>query len=162
MGYGYDLVTLGLPEVAVDPLVRSLKLNPDFDVAHKLLGDYYREQGDFDTAITHFRAAVQINPQQQLLAANALAVMLVTHPDPASRNAAEAVDLARYVHEALQAQGQPSPQVLFTLADAYAESGQRELAIQTIQAAMHLAQATGQLQFSRQLEVRFRQYQQLP
>jgi tetratricopeptide (TPR) repeat protein len=162
MGYGYDLVTLGLPQMAVDPLVRSLQLNPDFDVAHKLLGDYYREQGDFDTAITHFRAAVQINPQQQLLAANALAVMLVTHPDPASRNAAEAVKLAKHVHQALQAQGQPSPQVLYTLADAYAESGQRELAIQTIQVAMRLAQDTGQLQFSQQLEVRFRQYQQMP
>ena len=162
MGYGYDLVTLGLPGMAVGPLVRSLQLNPGFDVAHKLLGDYYREQGDFDTAITHFRAAVQINPQQQLLAANALAVMLVTHPDPDSRNAAEAVELAKYVHQALQAQGQPSPQVLFTLADAYAESGQRELAIETIQEAMRLAQATGQLQFSRQLEARFRQYQQLP
>ena len=161
MKFSFDLKTLGLQEAAVRPLKQALQLNRNIDVAHTLLGDYYREQGDQDAAIGHYRSAVKINPED-LLASNSLSVMLVTHPDPTKRNGAEAVRLAEHVHRSLQAKGQASPQVLDTLAAAYAEGGDFEKARQTIEEAIQLAQSMGQVQFSQQLQVRRRQYERMP
>ena len=86
---------------------------------------------------------------------------MITHPDPAKRNGLEAVQLALRVHASLQAQGQASPQVLTTLADAYALCGQWELASQTIAEAIRLAQSVGQVEFSQQLQGRLQQYQRM-
>lgn len=157
MGFGFDLNTLGMQDAAVEPLQRALQLNPDLDVAHRLLGDYYRDRGDLDLAIGHYRSVVQIN-SADLLACNSLALMLISHPDPGKRNGPEAVKLATHVHQSLQAMGQASPQVLDTLAAAYAECGQFELARQTIEEAIRMAQSMGQLQFSRQLQLSLERY----
>ena len=123
--------------------------------------DAMLDKGDLDGAITHFRNAIRIDAQQTAIAANSLAVILITHPDPAKRNGPEAVQLALRVHASLQAQGQASPQVLTTLADAYALCGQWEMASQTIAEAIRLAQSMGQVEFSQQLQGRLQQYQRM-
>ena len=161
IGFGYDLNQLGLADEAARVWQQAEKLNPQNAKLQEFLGSYFQEQGDLDKAITHFRKAVQIDAEQTAMAANSLAVILITHPDPSKRNGPEAVQLALSVHESLQTQGQPSPQVLTTLADAYALCGQWELASQTIAEAMRLAQIMGQVEFSQQLQGRLEQYRRM-
>ena len=161
IGFGYDLNRLGLPEEAAKLWQQGEKLHPQNAKLQEFLGSYYQQRGDLDGAITHFRNAIRIDAQQTAIAANSLAVILVTHPDPAKRNGPEAVQLALSVHASLQAQGQASPQVLTTLADAYALCGQWEMASQTIAEAIRLAQSMGQVEFSQQLQSRLQQYQRM-
>ena len=158
IGFGYDLNQLGLPDEAARVWQQAEKRNPQNAKLQEFLGSYYQQRGDLDEAITHFRNAIRIDVQQTAVAANSLAVILITHPDPSNRNGPEAVQLALSVHESLQAQGQPSPQVLTTLADAYALCGQWELASQTFGEAIRLAQSMGQVEFSQQLQGRLEQY----
>jgi tetratricopeptide (TPR) repeat protein len=59
---GAYLTILGRHEEASTPLQRYLELAPNEPNAHNLMGDLYREMGQFDTAITYFEQALQLEP----------------------------------------------------------------------------------------------------
>ncbi len=162
IGFGYDLNQLGLPDEAARVWQQAEKLDPQNAKLQEFLGSYFQEQGDLDQAITHFRNAVQTDVTQTMVAANSLAVILITHPDPSKRNGPEAVQLALTVHELLQSRGESSPQVLTTLAEAYTLCGQWEKASETLTEAIRLAQSMGQLEFSQQLQGRLEKYRRMP
>ena len=162
IGFGYDLNQLGLPDEAARVWQQAEKLDPQNAKLQEFLGSYFQEQGDLDQAITHFRNAVQTDVTQTMVAANSLAVILITHPDPSKRNGPEAVQLALTVHELLQSRGESNPQVLTTLAEAYTLCGQWEKASETLTEAIRLAQSMGQLEFSQQLQGRLEKYRRMP
>ena len=163
IGFGYDLNQLGLPNEAGKVWQQAEKLNPQNAKLQEFLGSYFKEQGELDQAITHFRKAIRIDAQQTAVAVNSLAEILITHPDPSKRNGPEAVQLLLSVHESLRGQENVrlSPQGLNTLAKAYALSGEWEMASQTLAEAIRLAQSMGQVEFSQQLQGRLEQYRQM-
>ena len=90
-------------------------------------------------AIVQYREGIRLDPNSPA-GLNNLAWILVTQPDAALRNGAEAVELASRACE-LTAFGQPV--FLGTLAAAYAEAGQSDKAVETAQKASALAASLG-------------------
>ena len=98
-------------------------------------------------AVGPLREAVRLEPEALRLL-NDLAWILATHPDPAVRDAAEAIELAR---RAARLTRQRDPQVLDTLAAGYAAAGRLGEAIATAQRAVGLA--PGDADLSARLEL---------
>lgn len=89
-------------------------------------------QGEAAATVEHFREALQIQPDM-LPAANNLAWILATWPEPAQRNGDDAVRLAEKMCHALDP---PSPSMLSTLAASYAEAGRYAEAVSTLEKAL--------------------------
>jgi tetratricopeptide (TPR) repeat protein len=101
-----------------------------------------------------YRHALRLKPDWPA-AANDLAWLLSTHRDPEVRNAKKAVQLAERVAQSL---GERVPQILDTLAAAYASAGQFEKAVQTAERAIRLATETNQQDVAEQIGQRLRSY----
>ena len=106
--------------------------------------------------MAEFREAVRLNPDLAVVKNN-LAWLLATHPDAAVRNGSEAVRLAKNLARATSFNQHA---VLDTLAAAYAEMGEFELAVQTIRKAIELARSSGQTEVAAEMEERLRLYQE--
>ena len=99
------------------------------------------EQGKpFETALQYCRQALNQNPDNPLLL-NQLAWMLATAPQPEWRNGQEAVQLA---NRAVAVTDRRWPPFIETLAAAYAETGQFQIAAQVSQTAYLLATLANQ------------------
>lgn len=90
-------------------------------------------------AVERYRIAVRIEPGDPSHANN-LAWLLATHPDPAVRDGAEALRLAK---QALAQKGRPEPEILDTLAAAQAELGRFAIAVSTAERAVDEARRRG-------------------
>jgi tetratricopeptide (TPR) repeat protein len=90
-------------------------------------------------AITEYRVVMQLQPEHPV-ALNDLAWLLATNPDAAARNGAEAVSLAEKACAITQ---RKNPQLLGTLAAAYAEAGRFGDAIKSAEEAISLAKSAG-------------------
>ena len=115
----------------------ALRLQPREPQLHFLLALIFEQQQDKSEAIRHYREAIRLNPQFTL-ALNNLAWLLATHPDTRLRNGPEAVQFAERACELTQKQ---HAYFLGTLAAAYAEVGQFELAAATAEKAIAVAEA---------------------
>jgi len=113
----------------------TLRKNPDAWIAHSNFGNILLAQGKLTDAITHYRHALQLNPNYTE-AYNNLAWALATHPDPNIRQPEQAVRLAEYCY---QLYGRPHVHILDTLGAAYAAAGQFDKAIIFAQQAYDLA-----------------------
>lgn len=117
---------------------RSVEVTPTNYPFRLNLGSALLEHGQIDEATEHFRAAMAIDPTQAD-GYNNLAWILVTHPDPAHRNADEGLKLAQtaahlatgVVTERTRYERQQAASALDTLAAAYAETGQFDEAVRT-------------------------------
>jgi tetratricopeptide (TPR) repeat protein len=117
---------------------RSVEVTPTNYPFRLNLGGALLEHGQIDEATEHFRAAMAIDPTQAD-GYNNLAWILVTHPDPAHRNADEGLKLAQtavhlatgVVTERTRYERQQAASALDTLAAAYAETGQFDEAVRT-------------------------------
>jgi len=159
IGLGLVFIRLGRPQDGVAAIRRAVELNPDdakvnyqfaavleatgntdealqryrqtlqidgaFSDANLRLAVLLDRLDDKAAAVGHYRSRLQQVPDD-VMALNNLAKILVTHPDQQVRNGAEAVRLAR---RAVQATAGRRPEVLSTLAAAYAEVGQLGQAI---------------------------------
>ena len=103
---------------------------------------------DDPPAIERFEIAVKLDPSRPL-PLNDLARALATHPDRAMRDGKRAIALAAQASELLQ---HGDPEVLDTLACAYAEAGDFGRAIKTADIALSLARSTGANRLARALE----------
>jgi tetratricopeptide (TPR) repeat protein len=90
-------------------------------------------------ALIHFRYVIRLSPDSPD-ALNNLAWLLATHPRPELRNGIEAVGLAQ---RACELTDYSKPDMLGTLAAAYAETGQFPLALEIAQKAEKLSQSSG-------------------
>jgi Flp pilus assembly protein TadD len=102
-----------------------LKISPDDPVVHNNLGVVLWQQGKKEEALRHFSVA------------DWAAWALATNPNPALRNGAQALGLAR---QACQATENGRPDFLDTLAAAYAETGRWDEAATTARRALTLAE----------------------
>ncbi len=128
----------------------AIRLRPQLAKPHHNLGQALVQRGRGAEAVVPLRDAVRLDPFN-VEAANDLAWLLATHPDPAVRNGADAVRLAE---TALQL-GPVTPAMLDTLAAAYAEAGQFPEAAAT---AGRAAAGAGQSEWARQVMARARGY----
>jgi tetratricopeptide (TPR) repeat protein len=115
------------------------KLMPDYVEAHTHLGNAFLLQREFPMAIAEYETTLRLLPRS-IPAHNNLAWLLATCADVSLRNGPRAVELASV---AAELSGRKDPQILRTLAAAYATNGQIATAIETAQDALRLASARG-------------------
>lgn len=116
---------------------KAMSLDPTYSDAHV---NYLRLQvilGQPGKGVERARAALESNPDSRRLR-RALAWVLSTHEDPAVRDGAEALQLAR---AAAEGDGAGDPRNLDTLAAAFAELGRLDDAVKTAKQAQKIAQS---------------------
>ncbi len=120
---------------AIDYFQKALNLKPDSADAHTNLGIALQKYGRFNDAIIHIRRSLQIEPDNPVTMNN-LAWLFATCPDPNYRNPSEAIRLAQQV---CRATAYVNPEMLDTLAAAFASAGRFDEAVITAQKALNLA-----------------------
>jgi tetratricopeptide (TPR) repeat protein len=131
------LIAQGRWDEAIEHYQRALEQMPDSTHAHYQLGLALQSRGKFTAAIAQFQRVLELDPRH-VTAQNNLAWLLATCPDKSVRNGNKAVALAQ---QAVQLSGGNSPEILDTLAAAYAEAGRFPEAIETAQRALDLSAA---------------------
>ena len=154
-GIGNALVGMGRPDEAIAHYAEALRLNPAFTDAHYNMGNTLMMAGRTRDAIKNYSEALKSKPDHTD-ALNNLAWIYATHRNPAYRDGTKAVQLAE---KASEIDGRKRPDLLDTLAAAYAEAGQFDKARQTAQKAMELARSTGHEKWMTDIEKRLQLYQ---
>jgi tetratricopeptide (TPR) repeat protein/peroxiredoxin len=129
---------LGHRESAIARFQSALAQSSDPET-HNELANLLRDSGDTAGAIAHYKAALATEKPSPLTANN-LAWILATHPEASFRNGAEAIRLATL---ALDATNRSVPHFFSTLAAAQAESGDFDAALESIDAAIGIAEKKG-------------------
>ena len=117
----------------------TLSIHPYDAGAHTSLGNALVQKGLLREAVDHYERALQSDPDS-ILPLNNLAWVMSTGPDDSLRNNEVALQLAT---KANQLSKESSPVFIRTLAAAYAQAGQFEIAIETAQRASGQANAQG-------------------
>lgn len=129
---------------ALKHMAAAVESKPDNIEARYNLALALSRAGRSKEAIGHYRKAIETSEKfllgEPTLAYNGLAELLATHPDPNVRNGPEALALA---HLACAATGYGNPDMLKTLAAAYAETGRLDKALQTAQQALRISEQMG-------------------
>jgi tetratricopeptide (TPR) repeat protein len=144
---GNALLQKGSVDEAIIHYRKALQIKPDYAETHNNLALALFQKGSVDDAIAHFQKALQIKPDYPE-AQNNLAWLLATSPQASVRNGNKAVELAQ---QANQLSGGKNPNILHTLAAAYAEAGRFGNAMRTAEEAMELARAAGRQDLAEQL-----------
>jgi tetratricopeptide (TPR) repeat protein len=134
---GYCLFQEGRTDDAIIQFKKAVEVQPNFPEAYNSLGDAFRLKGNGTKAVDAYQKAMQQQPQF-ILPQMHLAWMLATWPDAPIRDGSKAVTLAEKANELSHG---ADPQILRTLAAAYAETGRYPEAISTAQKALALATA---------------------
>jgi tetratricopeptide (TPR) repeat protein len=153
---GMVLVAQGNLSEALVHFRRAVELMPDSVEMRHNLASVLQAKGELDEAISQYRKALQLKPGY-LLSLNALAKILITHPNPEMRNADEAVPLAERAAKLTRHQ---NPATLEILAAAYAAKGQFDHAVTTIQQAITLTSTANNAEFSERLRNKLELYKQ--
>lgn len=127
---------------------KALVLQPYDAEAHTSLGSAFGRKGMLREAITEYQQALNVAPQNRV-AMNNLAWLLATSSDASIRDGAKAVALAR---EAALHSSDEDPNVLRTLAAAYAENDRFPEAVTTAEQAMQIATLQGKAGLANILE----------
>jgi tetratricopeptide (TPR) repeat protein len=117
---GNALVTAKRIDEAVEAFRAAAALEPRHQAALRNLGVVLEMTGRHDEAADQFRAALRLDPSCST-SLSGLAGILATHPDPAARRPAEAIELARRAADVTR---YTDADVLIVLAQAYA-AGER-------------------------------------
>jgi tetratricopeptide (TPR) repeat protein len=104
---------------AIAEFQKTLENEPETEEVRKNLGLAFAQNGQASQAITQFQRVLEINPNN-IEACDHLAWLLATASEASLRDGGRAVALARH---ALELAGGDNPNVLRTLAAAYAETG---------------------------------------
>ncbi len=144
----------GEPGEAISHFRNALAGNSEYFEAHGRLAVVLADQGKHKEAAFHYSEAIRLRPGDPG-AYNNLAWIRATHPDPDLRNGAEAVRLAE---KACSLWGQKEPNLLDTLAAAYAEAGRFSEAVATLEQALVLAPSATPDRRASQLEARLQGY----
>ena len=147
---GYVLVLQGNLDEAAVHLTEALRLDPHFAQAHYYLGQVLAQRGKINEAITHFEEVLRLKPNW-VKPMNDLAWFLAAsqkttahNPDKALRLAQRACELTNY----------SKPELLDTLAVAYAAAGSFSKAIETAEKALELCRSPKQKTLKDEIENR--------
>jgi tetratricopeptide (TPR) repeat protein len=152
---GVALVQTGRFDEAIAHWRRALELKPDYPEAHYSLGRTLYLRGGTAEAMAHWREALRIAPDD-LSVVNQTAWALATCPDAPVRNGPEAVRLAE---RAVELPGGSQPEILDTLAAAYAEAGRFAEAVRTASRALAMATQQNRQSLAEALRARIRLYE---
>ena len=134
----FQLASLALRQRKLDEADAALgelfKLAPNDARAYLQLGVIQQMRGDPRNAMATYRKSIEADPHSP--AANNLAWLLATSEDATLRDGAEAVRLAEGLRKSTSGE---RPDVLDTLAAAYAEAGDFGKAVQTAETGAQLA-----------------------
>ncbi len=133
---------------------RALELDPAYTLPAEVLASRYLAAGRVADAIRVLRIAVSHSPHNVALT-NSLAWTLACCPNKELRDGKAALELAR---RACRLTDFANPDVLRTLAAAYAEVGDLDQAIETARRALQLAEAAGQTQVARSVRRQLEEY----
>jgi Flp pilus assembly protein TadD/thiol-disulfide isomerase/thioredoxin len=128
-------ISTGHPEVALTHFRAAARLDPADAAAQFQIGNILQMTRRGREAVPHYREALRLKPGWAF-PANNLAWLLATDPDPAVRDGAASLQLARAV---VQADAGRNPGTLSTLAAAFAETGNFPEAIAAAGKALDLA-----------------------
>jgi len=131
---GDALLRTGRTDEAIAQFQEALKIWPNSTILRNNLGCIFLRQGQVRAAMAHFQRTLEIQPNN-VDACQYLAWVLATGPEPSIRNGARAVELAQ---EANQLSGGGDPEIISTLAAAYAEAGRFPEAVTTARQALQL------------------------
>lgn len=120
---------------AVEMLGKAIKLNPKMIPAYYELGKTFEAMNDWRKALAVYDAAIRLK-QDHVPSLRERADILATCPDPVLRNGEEALKLAQ---QALLYSAAENPELLLTLAAAYAEAGFFPDAVKNAKQAVSLA-----------------------
>jgi tetratricopeptide (TPR) repeat protein len=151
---GLALHAQGKADAAISHFSESLRLKPGFAKAHNNLGVALASQGEVEQAIRHYRQALHLDPDYAW-ALNNLAYVLATAVDQKFRDGPAAVQLAERANRLTRFS---QPEMVDTMAAAYAAVGRFPEAIQASQKAMDLARSSGKSELSKEIETRMRRY----
>jgi tetratricopeptide (TPR) repeat protein len=136
---GVMLAAKGRLDEAIEQYRLALANNPRLTRTHSLLGSALNQQGKKREALAEYQAALDLEPDH-VFALNDVAWMLATDSDSQLRNGARAVELAE---RAVHVTDSRTPQLIGTLAAAYAEAGRFKDAVKTAEKAVATATAAG-------------------
>ncbi len=137
---GNVMLQEGKVDEAIACYQKALQLSPHNANLYNNLGNALSRQGHFEQSIAHYQAAIKLEPNNPSFLNN-LAWLLATCPEARVRNGQQAVQLAERV---CQLTDYEQPQLICTLAAAYAETGRFEDAVAASGKAHELALALGQ------------------
>ncbi len=144
----------GNRDAAARQFVQALRLNPDYLDARIKLARTLAEMGETAYAVDHFYKALELQ-SDNIEILTQLAWLLAASEDTAVSDPAAAVKLAQ---EACELTNYEQPEVLDTLAVAYASAGKFPQAIETAQKALELAVAAGKENLALEIEEHLRLY----
>jgi tetratricopeptide (TPR) repeat protein len=128
------LATQGKLDEAVKEYQRLLELAPNSAQAHFRFGQVLQARRNFPASAAEYQKALDLD-SRHLAAHLSLAWVLATCPEASLRDGNKAVELGQ---QAEQLAGGESPQILDTLAAAYAEAGRFGEAVETARRALNL------------------------
>ena len=148
------LARRGELDQAIPHFEASIRLNPNLPDPNYNLGMIHYGRGEYADAERYWRKAVMLRPDS-VEYLRPLAWLLATSNDSAVRNGREAVELAK---RAMAASATPDPNIIGTLAAAYAESGDFARAVTNAEKALDLAKQQGNERLANELAARVADY----
>jgi protein O-mannosyl-transferase len=130
----------------------ALKIHPRYFPAHDTLAAGLLRRGRMSEAVVHLKESLKINPDGLYAQAN-LVWVLATSPDASLRDGAKAIGLAKnLIERAGAANDADAITARRILAAGYAETGRFSEAIETVQQALQLAIAQGNVALTKDLQ----------
>jgi len=152
---GNAYMSIDRPDRALIDYNKAIELDPGNANNHHRRGIFYSMKREYGQAIADLNKAVEFNPDH-LGACNDLAWLLATCADPSWRDGPRAVELAEKCGRSTNYQ---NPQMLDTLAAAYAESGHCDEAVKTAEKALSMAAEANKRKLAEKIEGRLELYQ---
>jgi tetratricopeptide (TPR) repeat protein len=151
---GSTLLAAGKPEEAIAYLHEALRINPNQAEIYANLGTAYIQLGKYGQAIENWTKAVELDPNNAN-ALNNLAWTMATVNEGTIEDANKAIELAK---RACELKGDKEPELLDTLAAAYAAAGRFEEAMKTAEKAIDTAKAGGREDLVGEIQKRMELY----
>jgi Flp pilus assembly protein TadD len=152
---GNILLQKGRTDEATAQFQEGVKLLPRSTMLRNNLGDAYLRQGKLGEAMEQFRKSLEIQADNAG-ACRSMAWVLATCPDSSFRDGGRAVELAQEANEIYLGR---DPEVISTLAAAYAEAGKFPEAMASARQALQLAAGQNNAAFVNLLQAQMVCYQ---
>jgi tetratricopeptide (TPR) repeat protein len=144
------LALQGKFDQAAEHFTEVLRLAPDSAEAYYRLGQILAQSGKINEAVTHFEKALHLKPDWAELM-NSLAWIFAVDKSTEIHNPDRAVSLSL---RACELTNYKEPEILDTLAVAYAAAGDFDKAVETAQKALGLCQSPEQKTLKKEIESR--------
>jgi len=131
------------------------RMDPKFTGAENSAGRYHQSRGETGKAVRFYQAALRRN-SKSVPALNNLAWLLATSPDETIRRLDDAMNIAKL---AAQLTNDSEPNVLDTLAAAYASNGDFKKAQEVAREAISISSARGDSVLAKELRERLSLYE---